>query len=156
LIRLEGEAAPLTEKTTALQALLKDHTVTAVAEGDAAFANLANGTPFVGNTLDVWRIAAPPTRAASLILALSPTQWTADAAGGVLWLGMSDSESESVHTIAAEHEGHATLVRASEDARAHMDVFPPLSPERLALTKSVKAAFDPLGLFNPNRMYNGV
>jgi FAD/FMN-containing dehydrogenase len=34
--------------------------------------------------------------------------------------------------------------------------FPPEPPERAALTRAVKAAFDPLGLFNPGRMYEGV
>jgi len=38
----------------------------------------------------------------------------------------------------------------------HLAVFPPLTPARLALTKSVKAAFDPLGLFNSGRMYSDV
>jgi glycolate oxidase FAD binding subunit len=34
--------------------------------------------------------------------------------------------------------------------------FPPEPPARAALTRSVKAAFDPLGLFNPGRMYEGI
>ena len=34
--------------------------------------------------------------------------------------------------------------------------FPPEPPARAALTRAVKAAFDPLGLFNPGRMYEGV
>jgi len=34
--------------------------------------------------------------------------------------------------------------------------LPPEPPARAALTRSVKAAFDPLGLFNPGRMYEGI
>lgn len=34
--------------------------------------------------------------------------------------------------------------------------FPPEPPAHAALTRAVKAAFDPLGLFNPGRMYEGV
>lgn len=34
--------------------------------------------------------------------------------------------------------------------------FPPEPPERERLTRAVKAAFDPLGVFNPGRMYEGV
>jgi FAD/FMN-containing dehydrogenase len=34
--------------------------------------------------------------------------------------------------------------------------FPAEPPARAALTRAVKAAFDPLGLFNPGRMYEGV
>jgi glycolate oxidase FAD binding subunit len=48
------------------------------------------------------------------------------------------------------------LVRANEETRAHAPVFQPLSADMLALTRAVKAAFDPLGLFNPGRMYEGI
>lgn len=34
--------------------------------------------------------------------------------------------------------------------------FPPEPPARAALTRAVKAAFDPLWLFNPGRMYAGI
>jgi len=34
--------------------------------------------------------------------------------------------------------------------------FPPEPPARAALTRAVKAAFDPLSLFNPGRMYEDV
>jgi glycolate oxidase FAD binding subunit len=47
-------------------------------------------------------------------------------------------------------------MRASEETRAQISVFQPEPPERAALTRAVKAAFDPLGLFNPGRMYEGV
>jgi glycolate oxidase FAD binding subunit len=40
--------------------------------------------------------------------------------------------------------------------RAVLDVFAPLSPPLAALTRRVKAAFDPDGLFNRGRMYAGV
>jgi glycolate oxidase FAD binding subunit len=34
--------------------------------------------------------------------------------------------------------------------------WPPEPPARAALTRAVKAAFDPFGIFNPGRMYEGV
>ena len=39
--------------------------------------------------------------------------------------------------------GHATLVRAPDDLRARVDVFEPLPPRARALTRGVKASFDP-------------
>ena len=52
--------------------------------------------------------------------------------------------------------GHATLVRADADVRAAVPVFQP-QPESLArLTARVKEAFDPKGVLNPGRMYEGV
>ena len=52
--------------------------------------------------------------------------------------------------------GHATLVRAPDELRARIDVFEPPAPALARLTKSVKATFDPDGVFNPGRMYAGV
>ena len=49
----------------------------------------------------------------------------------------------------------ATLLRASEATRAAIPVFPPEAKALAALTRSVKSAFDPLGLFNPGRMVEG-
>jgi glycolate oxidase FAD binding subunit len=59
-----------------------------------------------------------------------------------------------LHALAAELGGSAMLVRARDELRAQ--VFQPLSADLLSLTRGVKAAFDPLGLFNPGRMYEDV
>ena len=45
---------------------------------------------------------------------------------------------------------------ASESIRATAAVFQPLSAPLLALTKSVKASFDPRGILNFGRMVEGV
>jgi glycolate oxidase FAD binding subunit len=151
LIRVEGASAPLEEKTTALRRLLDGHALIENENADAVFAGLGAGAPFVGSTLVLWRVAVAPAKAASLLLELQPPLWTADWAGGVLWIAMK--EGASVHDVVAHREGNALLVRASEHTRNAIPPFPPLTPGRLALTRAVKAAFDPLGLFNPGRMY---
>jgi glycolate oxidase FAD binding subunit len=59
---------------------------------------------------------------------------------------------DGIDPIAARHGGYASLLLGS-------GMFPPFAPPdaaHFALTRSVKAAFDPLGLFNPGRMYEGV
>jgi glycolate oxidase FAD binding subunit len=56
--------------------------------------------------------------------------------------------------------GHATLIRAPAAVRAAIEVFEPQgsSPDSglAALTKRVKASFDPNGVLNPGRMWAGV
>ncbi len=147
LVRLEGAAMPLEEKRGALHKLVDG--VREIERGDAIFARIGSGSVFVGNALEVWRVALPPSRAAAFVADLNPTLWYADWAGGLLWVGVADGD---LHAHAARHEGHATLLRA--DPARRVAPFPPLSPGRLALTRAVKAAFDPLGLFNPGRMGN--
>ena len=48
------------------------------------------------------------------------------------------------------------LMRAGAQARSRLSVFEPEPPARAALTRAVKTAFDPMHLFNPGRMYEGV
>jgi len=48
------------------------------------------------------------------------------------------------------------LVRASDQTRLRIPPFAPEEVARAQLTRAVKAAFDPLGLFNPGRMWEGV
>jgi glycolate oxidase FAD binding subunit len=61
-----------------------------------------------------------------------------------------------LRTITARSGGHATLMRASGEARESLAVFEPESPVRAALTRSIKAAFDPKRVLNPGRMYKDV
>jgi glycolate oxidase FAD binding subunit len=156
LFRVEGAAEPLQEKIAALRTLLGD--VQEVADGDAIFRKLGGGAPFVGYPLDVWRVVLPPASAARCAQALASPLWYADWAGGLIWAGFAgdDSQAARVRAIAESAGGHATLIRASDEMRARIAVFQPEPLTRAALTRSVKAAFDPLGIFNPGRMYEGV
>jgi glycolate oxidase FAD binding subunit len=47
-------------------------------------------------------------------------------------------------------------MRAAEPVRAATEVFDPPPPPLMALTRRLKAAFDPAGILNPGRMYAGI
>ena len=53
----------------------------------------------------------------------------------------------------ASFGGYATLIRADDAVRREVQVFQPLAPAVARLTQDLKAAFDPLGILNPGRMY---
>jgi glycolate oxidase FAD binding subunit len=79
-----------------------------------------------------------------------------DWAGGLIWLetsGNAQSESTPIRAALGATGGHATLVRASADARASTDVFHPQPEGLAALSRRVKAQFDPQRVLNPGRMY---
>jgi glycolate oxidase FAD binding subunit len=145
LIRLEGE--PLEEKAEALLKLLGG--ARQIANGDALFAALGSGFPFVRSPLEVWRISLPPAAAAAFVAEARPERWYADWAGGLVWAGVTGID---LHPIATRHGGHGSLLLGNGTVAP----FTPPDAARLALTRSVKAAFDPLGLFNPGRMYEGI
>jgi glycolate oxidase FAD binding subunit len=152
-IRLEGEQRPLAEKEVLLRAMTGDPID--VEDGDVGFRRFGNGAAIAAAPHDVWLLSLPPANAPDAVRELGSQAWFGDRAGGALWIGVANSDS-GMHDIAARHGGSAILVRASEDMRSHIPVFPPETPARAALTRAVKAAFDPLGLFNPGRMYEGV
>jgi len=149
---VDGAAEPLREKLAALRTLLGARAVQEV-DGAALFRKVGSGGAFIGAPFDVWRVAVPPAQAAAVAQSIASPLWYADWAGGLLWIGANDA---NLHDIAAKAGGHATLMRASPATRARVAVFPPEAPARAKLTASVKAAFDPLRIFNPGRMYKGV
>jgi len=152
LIRLEGEKEPLAEKTAMLRALLDGRLAEEVPEGEIAFRAIANGEVFIDTPFDVWRAFVPPAAAAQVAAEIDAPLWLADWAGGLLWLGTLPG-SDTVRAAVNRAGGHAVLLRASEEARERADVFEPQNAVRMGITRSVKAAFDPLGLFNPGRMW---
>jgi glycolate oxidase FAD binding subunit len=159
LFRVEGAPEPLKEKVQMLRSALGARDVKDVALGDAAFARLGAATPFAATVHDVWRLGVPPSEAARAAESIGAELWYGDLAGGVLWFGFEPDNAASIAKLraaVARAGGHATLVRAGLPTRRRVTVFPQETPERAALTKSVKAAFDPLSLFNPGRMYEGV
>lgn len=159
LIRIEGAPAPLKDKLVMLHALTGHSEAPAFEGGDDVFRKIGSGAAFAGNDLDVWRIAVPPSQAADIARALAGTFWLSDWAGGLFWIGISKTDetlAAKLRQIAARANGYARLMRASPETRAKIAVFRPEEPARAALTRAVKAAFDPRGIFNPGRMIEGV
>ena len=75
-----------------------------------------------------------------------------DWAGSQVWLSTEASATE-VRNACTHIGGHATLFRGAEPGE---EVLTPLASPLLALHKRIKAAFDPTGVFNPGRMYEGL
>ena len=153
LIRIDGAAGPLADKIGLLKTLLDGREATLLPVENDAFTRIASGETFAARTDNIWRIFVPPASAASCAHKLAAPFWLADWAGGVLWIA---GGGEDVHAVAQSFGGHAMLMRADAETRTRVPVFPPEGLARAALTRRVKDAFDPHGLFNPGRMYEGV
>ncbi|MCJ7526999.1 MAG: glycolate oxidase subunit GlcE [Methyloceanibacter sp.] len=117
---------------------------------------------FQKSSRPLWRISTPPATAPKLIGAIARkigVRVLYDWSGGLIWLEtppISDAGAVEIRRTLAEFGGHATLIRAEAQARAVIDVFQPLDPPLMALTQSLKRAFDPVGILNPGRMYPGI
>jgi glycolate oxidase FAD binding subunit len=146
-IRLEGSRAALNEKLAMLRAFAGTE-LQLNSEGETIFHNVATGRIAADTESMLWRVHVPPANAAKLVAEIQPAAWCADWAGSLLWL-VSDRD---VRASARAFDARAVCMRGD-------GAIPPFAPEervRAELTRSVKAAFDPLRLFNPGRMWEGV
>lgn len=108
----------------------------------------------------VWKLSVTPSKAAETVARISgqlDIEYYYDWAGGLIWLGVPRSNQAYAYIIrSCLEDGHATLVRAEEEVRERLEVFQPQEPALAALTRRVKAACDPAGVFNHGRMYRGI
>jgi glycolate oxidase FAD binding subunit len=75
-----------------------------------------------------------------------------DWGGGLLWLRVPERGNCAAGVLreaVAKVGGHATLVRASAETRAQVPVFQPQPAPIAALSRQLKAKFDPRGILNP-------
>ncbi|MBA2590018.1 MAG: FAD-binding protein [Alphaproteobacteria bacterium] len=149
LIKLEGAAKPLEEKLAMAHGLLGN----AASRIDSdPFVAIGSGDQFADLPGDIWRVMIAPSDAPRVARELNAQYWLGDWAGGLLWLAAPPSDAARIRAIAAAAKGQAMLLRASAESRVLYGLYAP-QPEALAgVSRAVKAAFDPLFLFNPGRL----
>jgi glycolate oxidase FAD binding subunit len=149
LIKLEGAAKPLEEKIVLAHGLLGNAMQRIE---DDPFTAIGCGEKFADLPGDVWRVMIAPSDAPRAAKELNAKYWLGDWAGGLIWLAAPPSDAGRIRGLAASFKGQAMLLRASAESRAAHGLYAP-QPKALAdLSRAVKAAFDPLSLFNPGRL----
>jgi glycolate oxidase FAD binding subunit len=105
----------------------------------------------------VWRASLKPSDAPAALAALGATARASlmDHGGGLIWFSTDPTPeaAAAARSALARFPGHAEVIRADAALRARVDVFAPPTPALARLTRGVKLALDPKGLFNPGRMY---
>jgi glycolate oxidase FAD binding subunit len=149
LIKLEGAAQPLEQKIALAHGLL-GNAMRRVEEDP--FAAIGCGEKFADLPGDVWRVMIAPSDAPHMAKELNAKYWLGDWAGGVIWLAAQPGEAARIRKLAADAKGQAMLLRASPESRTLHGLYAPQPPVLAALNRAVKAAFDPLSLFNPGRL----
>jgi glycolate oxidase FAD binding subunit len=160
-LRLEGPAPSVAFRAAHLEALLPGEK--SRQEGAASLAlwrGIADLAPFDGMEAHaIWRVSTAPS-AGPLVAASCDMPHFFDWAGGLVWLaadpGLADGGAAKIRAALAPHGGHATLMRGPASLRAAVPVFQPLAGPLAALTRRVKDSFDPLRIFNPGRMQEGI
>jgi glycolate dehydrogenase FAD-binding subunit len=95
----------------------------------------------------LWRLSVRTTAPFADLGGAQLVEW----GGGLRWLRASpQTDAARLRLWAREHAGHATIYRAGDkSAGAFQRPAEPL----LRIQRELKSAFDPRGIFNPQRMY---
>lgn len=108
----------------------------------------------------VWRISVRPSDGPSVLKALQArgVGGFLDWGGGLVWLsGPADAATHAAVEAAAYQSGGTwMLLRAPDTLRGAVRVIPDEPAPLARITRQVKAAMDPAGIFNPGRMYTGL
>jgi glycolate oxidase FAD binding subunit len=163
LLRLEGIPASIIYRRDKLAGLFHGQSITIATGTDSQtlWRRVRNVMPLADDmTRDVWRLSVTPSDAPQIlatIMAKADTRYFLDWAGGLIWLDLPASLDCGEGLVrGAVTSGHAMLIRAPQAKRQMISVFQPQEPQLAALTARVKHSFDPNGVLNPGRMYEGL
>jgi glycolate oxidase FAD binding subunit len=109
----------------------------------------------VQGSLPLWRIALPPATPPLALGHASADEQLVEWGGGQRWwidtaASPNSASADSIRDAARKAGGHATLFRTGDRAS---DIFTPVAAPLMAVHKRLKDSFDPLGIFNPGRLY---
>jgi glycolate oxidase FAD binding subunit len=164
LLRLEGFRESVDDRARRLAALLTEFGEARQLSGgeSSALWRSVRDVEFVAEPREraIWRVSLAPSQGPAFIDRLGATALAHayDWGGGLVWVATDPTEdaAASLRRALVPANGHAILMRASEDLRSRVAVFQPPSELELRLARGVKASFDPGGVLNFGRMYAGV
>ncbi|MCC7319538.1 MAG: FAD-binding protein [Rubellimicrobium sp.] len=139
-LRLEGTAESVAARAGKLALLLRDHG--SAQEVAADWEAVRDGRALAGAGA-VWRLALTPTAGPGVIARLPEgARWFLDWGGGRLWVGAA--AGMDLRGALGAIPGHATRLTGPGPGRFHPE------PEGVAaLTRALRARFDPRGILNP-------
>lgn len=165
-LRLEGPAPSVIYRAAELEKLLGHGDRLDAAASERLWTEIASVESLVaGRERYLWRLYPTPARAGAVVQAIRARLASADAlfdwGGGLVWLNLDaedagpDGGAAIIRAAMGQVGGHAMLVVAPEALRATTPVFEPASATIDALQCRIKQGFDPGGILNPGRMWEG-
>ncbi len=153
MVRVEGFYSSVKYRAGELAKLFKDFGSLTI-ESDpertkAGWKYIRDVGPFHSKEGDVWRVSTKPTLAHSLVNDLRENieiEVFYDWAGSLIWVLVP--EGTNLRDYLEGLKGHATLVRASDETKSRMQVFPQQGFMVQELKKKLKHQFDPNNILN--------
>ncbi|MCZ7885215.1 MULTISPECIES: glycolate oxidase subunit GlcE [Agrobacterium] len=161
ILRLEGLAASVEARTAKLLSVMDRVGPWALLEAEESrllWRQVRDVAPYAGQAAKpLWKVSVAPSVGHQLVAALrmeAGIDAFYDWQGGLVWMQMeADPEADLLRgAIRALGGGHATLVRASDAARATVAAFEPRPAAEALLSARIREKLDPAGIFNPGKM----
>lgn len=163
-LRLENFSSFLPRRIERLQDALKHYGeihVMGDEDSRAFWGELRQLSVLQGSNRPLWRISTRPKLGAEVVQGIRrymDVDAYYDWSGGLIWLEVpesADGGATDIRRVLAAQSGYATLIRADAEVRGAIDVFQPMDPGIARMSQAVKTVFDPAGILNPGRMYDG-
>jgi len=155
MTRIEGFADSVTYRIERLQDVLASHGEVRVATDKEHCAALwkwvRDVEGFHNEAGDVWCFSVKPTMAPQMgadLRAKGALNLLYDWGGGRIWVLAPQGQNMRPDGM----NGHATLIRASEDTRRKLSVFQPEALPLKKISQGLRDKFDPKGILNPGLM----
>jgi glycolate oxidase FAD binding subunit len=166
MVRIEGFADSVRHRLDSLKEALRDFGIPERLEGELSAGSWRALRDLAGlaapSDAVVWRVSVKPSDAPHVAAAVRTAldcRIVYDWGGGLLSIACqapAETGATPIRTAVASVGGHATIWRAPDDVRLATDVFDRPTEPVMALTRKLKAAFDPAGILDPGRLYPGV
>ena len=151
LLRIEGFGGSVRYRAERLGELLgrfgSVETLTDAGAVATLWRQVRDVAPFHGRAGDVWRLSVRPSEAPGIAGRLGTPDLLLDWGGGLIWALVP--EGTDLRARLGPFAGHATIVRAAPDVKARLGVLHPEPPAVAALTRGLRARFDPRGILTP-------
>ncbi|APZ52472.1 FAD-binding protein [Salipiger abyssi] len=149
LLRVEGFAESVAYRAERLRDLFAGSAVrieTDPKRNAALWRDIRDVAPFHTRAGDVWRISCKPSDGPELAARLGAEATLFDWGGGLIWALLP--EGSDARARLGTFGGHATRVRGEGES----PVFQPEPAPVAALSRGLRARFDPRGVLNPGLM----